>query len=433
MSTNWHKRNLGELVKVQGGFAFKKPDFEDAGLPIVRMSDLKVGRLDLDSAVRISEYKLRLSSKFKLDAGDFLVGMSGSIGNYAIVRESDLPAYLNQRVGRFQLINEKLTDYNFITQIARSYEYKLHIDTLAAGAAQVNISPSQIESFQFGLPPKSEQTKIAEILSTLDLAIEQTEAIIAKQQRIKTGLMQDLLTKGIDENGNIRSEATHEFKDSALGRIPVEWDVAQLHEFAAAIDPQPDHRTPPQMDNGVPYIGISDFNENDSIDFDSARKISFTAYRKQRKAFTVELGDFIFGKIGTIGTPKRLPTDFDYALSANIILLKPKDKSTFVFWWMVSAIVENLVALEIHSTSQPAFGIQKMRSLSIPRLTNIEQHQIGKVFDKFAETMSSESTRLVKLRKLKAGLMQDLLTGKVRVSDIQNPISTPESSCPPMN
>jgi len=73
-------------------------------------------------------------------------------------------------------------------------------------------------SFPTALP---EQTKIAEILSTVDRAIEQTEALITKQQRIKTGLMQDLLTRGIDEHGNLRSEQTYEFKDSPLGRIPV--------------------------------------------------------------------------------------------------------------------------------------------------------------------------------------------------------------------
>lgn len=82
------------------------------------------------------------------------------------------------------------------------------------------------------LPPQlPEQEKIAEVLSTLDLAIEQTEAFIAKQQRIKTGLMQDLLTFGLDEHGNIRSEATHAFKDSPLGRIPVEWVVAPMSAF----------------------------------------------------------------------------------------------------------------------------------------------------------------------------------------------------------
>ena len=64
----------------------------------------------------------------------------------------------------------------------------------------------------------------------MDRAIEETEALIAKQQRIKTGLMQDLLTRGIDEHGNLRSEQTHEFKDSPLGRIPVEWDARPLSE-----------------------------------------------------------------------------------------------------------------------------------------------------------------------------------------------------------
>lgn len=68
----------------------------------------------------------------------------------------------------------------------------------------------------------NEQEKIAAILSTVDRAIEQTEALIAKQQRIRTGLMQDLLTRGIDEHGNLRSEQTHQFKDSPLGRNPVE-------------------------------------------------------------------------------------------------------------------------------------------------------------------------------------------------------------------
>ena len=83
-------------------------------------------------------------------------------------------------------------------------------------------------------PPPDEQAKIAEVLSTVDRAIEETEALIAKQQRIKTGLMQDLLTRGIDEHGNLRSEQTHEFKDSPLGRIPVEWDAIAFGFHAAS-------------------------------------------------------------------------------------------------------------------------------------------------------------------------------------------------------
>ena len=79
------------------------------------------------------------------------------------------------------------------------------------------------KSIKFFFQKATEQTQIATILSKVDEAITQTEQLIAKYTRIRTGLMQDLLTKGIDENGNIRSEETHEFKDSPLGRIPKEW------------------------------------------------------------------------------------------------------------------------------------------------------------------------------------------------------------------
>lgn len=98
-----------------------------------------------------------------------------------------------------------------------------------------------------------EQQKIAEILGKVDESIEQTEALIAKYQRIKSGIMQDLLTKGLDANGNIRSEETHEFKDSPLGRIPAEWDFSKLK---AVINFVSDYRgkTPPYSDSGIPVI-----------------------------------------------------------------------------------------------------------------------------------------------------------------------------------
>ena len=94
-----------------------------------------------------------------------------------------------------------------------------------------SLSRDLLYKIEIPTPPKPEQTKIAEVLSTVDRAIEQTEALIAKQQRIKTGLMQDLLTRGIDEHGNLRTEQTHKFKNSPLGRIPVEWEVKELKEI----------------------------------------------------------------------------------------------------------------------------------------------------------------------------------------------------------
>jgi type I restriction enzyme S subunit len=353
------------------------------------------------------------SKRYVIDEGTIGFGRVASIGKVVRLRTDLLPYAVSPTMA---IIKPNTIDANYLAHFLKGPQLADQIGGLLTGTTRSSLGIELLRKLKVSFPyDEKEQKLIGQVLSTLDQAIEQAEAIISKQQQVKAGLMQDLLTNGIDKNGVIRSEVTHEFKDSSLGRIPVEWDVVQLSELADAIDPQPDHRTPSQVDDGIPYIGISDFNKNGSIDFAGARKVSPTAYRKQRKSFHIEDGDFVFGKIGTIGLPKLLPSTVNYALSANVILLKPKDRSTFVYWWMVSPIVENLVALEIHSTSQPAFGIKKIRSLAIPKITIDEQDRIGSTFDGLAINMKDEVDRLAKFRKLKAGLMHDLLTGKVRV------------------
>ena len=99
----WESIALGDVAEVQGGFAFRSSDFTTFGIPIVRMSDLKQGMLDLSVAARVPDQVVKYLSDFKLQRGNLMIGMSGSITNYAIVKEENLPAYLNQRVGRLIL------------------------------------------------------------------------------------------------------------------------------------------------------------------------------------------------------------------------------------------------------------------------------------------------------------------------------------------
>ncbi len=109
--------------------------------------------------------------------------------------------------------------------------------------------------------PKREQSKIAEILSKVEQAIEQTENLITKQQRIRKGLMQDLLTRGIDEHGNLRSEDTHEFKDSPLGRIPVDWVCSLLSYFV----PSAEYGISTSLgDFGTPVVRMNNFSEGEA-------------------------------------------------------------------------------------------------------------------------------------------------------------------------
>lgn len=287
------------------------------------------------------------------------------------------------------------------------------------GSGLKHLQKKDLKKHQILFPENTtEQTTIARILSKVDEAIAQTEQLIVKYTRIKTGLMQDLLTKGIDEHGNIRSEQTHEFKASPLGRIPKEWDVKKMGDLIFAIDPQPDHRTPAAVTDGVPYVGISDVLENGEIDLKSCRKVGFNVLEKQQRLFKVDSGDLIFGKIGTIGKPKVLPafSNHHFTLSANIILIKPQECPDFIYWSLISKYVEDQVNLAIHSTSQPAYGMQKIRDLNILTPLPEERERITSKLKKLNDGVFSENIKLSKLQSLKTGLMQDLLSGKVRVN-----------------
>ena len=310
-------------------------------------------------------------------------------------------------------------DCSFLFQVLKSEDFNTKKDNLAEGTTQVAVNNQHVRNIEFLLPCSIlEQQKIASILSKLDEAITQTEQLIAKYKKIKEGLMHDLLTRGIDEQGNIRSEETHKFKDSPLGRIPEEWEVVKLGELINAIDPQPDHRTPAEVENGIPYLGISDFITHKIFDIQKSRKVSADVLIKQQNSFKVENGDLIFGKIGTIGRPTILPdfNEINFALSANVILIKPYECPSFIYWSMEANYVIEQVKIATHSTSQPAFGIQKIRDIDILCPKPKERNIIASKLDKIEILINKTKQQLYKFQLQKSGLMHDLLTGKVRVS-----------------
>lgn len=135
-------------------------------------------------------------------------------------------------------IQSENVNAEYLKQYLNSCFFERQKDRYAEGSTQIALANSQIPFINIKFhKQKPEQSKIAEVLSTVDQAIEQTESLIAKQQRIKTGLMQELLTRGIDEQGNLRSEETHKFKDSPVGRIPVEWEFADIESLLDDVDP----------------------------------------------------------------------------------------------------------------------------------------------------------------------------------------------------
>lgn len=313
--------------------------------------------------------------------------------------------------------NRDLVDSVFLCKQLGTPAVASYFSRYAAGSTRYGLSNRAVANTQIPLPSLLQQRKVAAVLTSIDTSIEKTEALIEKYQQIKAGLMHDLFTRGVLPNGQLRPPrecAPELYQKTAIGWIPVTWTLKYLSEAADVIDPQPDHRTPPESNEGIAYVGIGDFDRYQELALASCRKIIPDAYEKQRRRFSVDEGDVIFGKIGTIGQAKRLPFG-GYAVSANVILFKPKIDSYYFYSAVTGLAFDKQVANITNTTSQPALGIENVRCLRLPVPSDEEAVLIGTTIQSAARLVSSETRRLDKLWRQKNGLMQDLLTGKVRV------------------
>jgi type I restriction enzyme S subunit len=302
-----------------------------------------------------------------------------------------------------------------------SLEHK-DIQPFIVGGTRAKLNQFALRSIKLILPElEEEQKQIAEVLSTIDRAIAQTEAIIAKQQRIKTGLMQDLLTKGIDENGNIRSEATHKFKDSAIGRIPVEWEVEILDNLL--IEKRYGISTSLSEDPiGIPVLRMNNLIDGE-IDFTDIKYSN----RKDAKNLTLNNNDILFNRTNSIDYVGRtaIYRDFGESISfaSYLVRLVSDEKrlcSEYLNLWLNND--ENQIRVKQFAT----IGVQQANVnptnlgtllLALPASIN-EQKRVVKNISASANCLSDIKANLSKLRSLKTGLMQDLLTGKVRVTNL---------------
>jgi len=270
---------------------------------------------------------------------------------------------------------------------------------------------------------KSEQSKIAEVLVAVDQAIEQTEALIAKQQRIKTGLMQDLLTRGIDEHGQLRTEQTHAFKDSLLGRIPVEWEVDSLDKLTSEIVDCP-HTTPHFLPSGV--LVARTFNLKDGQFVGVRSYVSEAEYESRISRLEPNAGDVIFTREAPVGEAFVVPPKMKICLGQRTMQVRCKQLCLLPEFF-VEFVYSNETRIRfdqmVGGTTNPHLNVSDVRSLLL-RVPSIHEQKlivekIGAVRDVIKQSLSQKE----KLRVLKTALMQDLLTGRKRVTDLLEPVA----------
>jgi type I restriction enzyme S subunit len=252
MAGEWPSIALGKVASVRSGFAFKSADWTDAGVPVVKIGNVKDGRLAMDGCSFVSQATAEEAAEFYLREDDILIAMTGYIGEVARVKAEDLPCLLNQRVGRFSVLDSSVLDDSFLFHFLRHPETRKHIEGLGYGSAQPNVSPSLIHKVETPLPPLNEQQAIACILGSLDDKIElnrrRSRTLEAMARAIFKSWFADFDPVRAKAEGRgqkaegipgLKPEIANLFpdrlEDSPLGPIPAGWQVKTVSDCCESI------------------------------------------------------------------------------------------------------------------------------------------------------------------------------------------------------
>ncbi len=297
-----------------------------------------------------------------------------------------------------------------------------NITSCIKGGTRSKLNQADLKEITFIHPTSlPEQRKIARILSAVDAVIEKTEAAIAKYKAIKSGMMRDLFTRGIDlKTGKLRpryEDAPEFYKQSELGWVPKEWEVVRLGEcsdtgFKYGINAAATEFTPL-----LPvYLRITDIDDDGH--FIAKNKTSVNS--EESKYYVLVDGDIVFARTGaTVGkTYLYDKNDGELVFAGFLIKFNPNSNKLHPYYlktYTETGFYKNWVIVYSSRSGQPGINGKEYAELliSLPKIE--EQKQIVKSFISANKIILDEQTALLKYQQLKTALMSDLLTGKVRV------------------
>ncbi|SGZ17005.1 restriction endonuclease subunit S [Moritella viscosa] len=294
------------------------------------------------------------------------------------------------------------------------FKYLLEFINLASIADTTSIP--QLNNFHlnealFSLPSLPEQQKIAAILTSVDDVIGQTQAQIDKLKDLKTGMMQELLTRGVGLDGKPHTE----FKDSPVGRIPKGWDVALIGELFQVRLGKMLSQASKIGSNPYPYLGNKNVQWGD-VDLTNLEAMDFKD--TERKKFSLLKGDLLMCEGGDVGRTAIWQGEMSNCYYQKAIhRLRPIESSYEPFLlmeYMKYAKETGLLVDYISQTSIAHLTKEKLISIPLPVPSIPEQKKIVCILKSITGKINLAAQTLHKNKQLKKALMQDLLTGKVR-------------------
>ena len=364
---DWEVKSLKEVAPLQRGFDLPNRDLQKGVFPVVYSNGI-----------------LNYHDKFQAKAPGIVTGRSGTIGKVTFVEEDYWPHNTSLWVTDFKNNNPKFIYYLFLA---------IKLERFATGSGVPILNRNDVHEFHIALPTLPEQTVIAIALSETDALISSLEKFIAKKRNIKQGAIQKLL------------------------RPKEDWEVKKLGEIAKVKSGKrlPLCKSLTENQTSHPYIRILDmFNSGISIENIKYVPVDVFPFIKNYRIFKEDIYISVAGTLGLVG---RIPDVLDGAnLTENANKITDiKCNINYLLFILKSDLIQNKIDAERTLGAQPKLALTRIRNFEIPLPPPIEQTHIATILSDMDSEITSLQTKLAKYKNIKLGMMQNLLTGKIRL------------------
>ena len=425
--SDWEVKLLGEITDVRDG-THDSPKYYDIGYKFVTSKNLINGKIVFSNIQYISKIDFdKINERSKVDINDILFAMIGTIGNPVLITKE--PDFAIKNVALFK--DKRCTNQAYLKfYLSSALALNRMLDD-AKGSNQKFIPLSYFRSFLVPLPPTiEEQQRIANALSDVDTLIANLEKLIAKKKSIKQGAMQQLLTGkkrlpgfGSDErrkechserSAKREVEESSGYKMTELGLIPIDWEVKTISQVGKIIGGgTPSTFNSAYWNGSVQWFTPAELSKAGKYVSKSERTITKLGV-ENCSAKILPAGTILLTTRASIGTSAILKAPACTNQGFQSLVVNSENSNEFLYY-LLSTKVDEMMSLASGSTfleisPKKLGGIQ----LQIPS-SRAEQTAIANVLSDMDTEISALETKLAKYRKLKTGMMQQLLTGKIRL------------------
>ena len=395
----WRIKRVIDIASVFSGGTPSRAnmDFYGGSIPWVKSGEINKEFIRSTEEL-ITDEAIQNSSAKWAQRGDVLIAMYGATAGK--VATLCIDATINQAIACVSGQSDKV--FNPFLHYAFQHINPLLLRKIQ-GSGQPNLSGQIIKSTEILVPPLPEQKKIAAILSSVDDTIQATQAVIDQTHRVKQGLLQQLLTRGI---GHTR------FKQTEIGEIPEEWLEGTLGDYLKEIKGggTPSRKKTTYWEGAIPWGSVKDLT---GAYLDNTEEYITEEGLKNSASNLIPAGTVIIATRMALG--KVIRFSCDVAINQDLKALYPIKElsSDFLFYWLLlqASLIETLGA----GSTVKGIRLESLRALKLMLPPIDEQKKIVAILTGVDEVLNTEQDKMLQLNKIKKGLMQDLLTGRVRV------------------